>query len=115
MFGCTGTATQEGEGSAPFPQIRIVALTARAGHATLGAICGRARAGEQALLARLVRRRPELLAGRVICFDRNFPGYALITAIVQAGGHVVARVKQGISLPRSRAAAGCPTDPGSPG
>jgi hypothetical protein len=91
MFGCTGTATQEGEGSAPFPQIRIVALTGRAGHATLGAICGRARAGEQALLARLVRRRPELVAGRVICFDRSFPGYALITAIVQAGGHVVAR------------------------
>jgi hypothetical protein len=51
------------------------------------------------MLARLVRRRPDLVAGRVICFDRNFPGYALITAIVQAGGHVVARVKEGISLP----------------
>jgi hypothetical protein len=99
MFGCTGTASQEGEGSAPFPQIRIVALTARAGRATLGANCGRARAGEQALLARLVRRRPDLVSGRVICFDRNFPGHALITAILQAGGHVVARVKQGISLP----------------
>jgi hypothetical protein len=99
MFGCTGTAAQEGEGSAPFPQLRIVALTARAGRAMLGAICGRARAGEQALLARLVRRRPELFAGRVICFDRNFPGYDLITAIVAAHGHVVARVKEGISLP----------------
>ena len=99
MFGCTGTAAQEGEGSAPFPQVRIVALTARAGRAMLGAICGRARAGEQALLARLVRRRPDLVAGRVVCFDRNFPGHALITAILQAGGHVVARVKEGISLP----------------
>ena len=98
-FGCTGTAAQQGEGSAPFPQVRIVALTARAGRAMLGAICGRARAGEQTLLARLVRRRPELAAGRVICFDRNFPGYDLITAILQAGGHVVARVKDGISLP----------------
>jgi hypothetical protein len=65
----------------------------------LGAICGRARAGEQTLLARLVRRRPDLVAGRVICFDRNFPGHDLITAIVNAGGHVVARVKAGISLP----------------
>ena len=99
MFGCTGTAAQKGEGSAPFPQLRIVALTARGGRAMLGAICGRARAGEQALLARLVRRRPELFAGRVICFDRNFPGYDLITAIVAADGHVVARVKEGISLP----------------
>ena len=99
MFGCTGTASQDGEGSAPFPQLRVVALTARAGRAMLGAILGRARAGEQTLLARLVRRRPDLVAGRVICFDRNFPGYDLITAIVNAGGHVVARVKAGISLP----------------
>jgi hypothetical protein len=98
-FGCTGTAEQDGEGAAPFPQVRIVALTARAGRAMLGAICGRARAGEQTLLARLVRRRPDLVAGRVTCFDRNFPGYDLITAILAAGGHVVARVKAGISLP----------------
>jgi transposase IS4-like protein len=98
-FGCTGTAEQEGEGAAPFPQLRIVALTARAGRAMLGAICGRARAGEQTLLKRLVRRRPDLVAGRVICFDRNFPGHDLITAILDAGGHIIARVKEGISLP----------------
>ena len=98
-FGCTGTAEQDGDGAAPVPQVRIVALTARAGRAMLGAILGRARAGEQTLLARLVRRRPDLFAGRVICFDRNFPGHDLITAILDAGGHVVARVKAGISLP----------------
>ena len=65
----------------------------------LGAILGSTRAGEQTLLARLVRRRPELVAGRVICFDRNFPGYDLVSAIVNAGGHVVARVKARIALP----------------
>ena len=65
----------------------------------LGAILGRACAGEQTLLARLVRRRPELFAGLVVCFDRNFPGHDLITAILDAGGHVVARVKAGIALP----------------
>jgi Insertion element 4 transposase N-terminal len=102
MFGCTGTTAQEGEAAAPFPQLRIVALTARAGRAMPGAILGRARAGEQTLLARLARRRPDLFAGRVICFDRNFPGYDLITAILQAGGHVVARAKEGISLPFDR-------------
>jgi len=95
MFGSTGT----GDDSAPFPQLRVIALTARAGRALLGAILGSSRAGEQTLLARLVRRRPELFAGRVICFDRNFPGYDLIQAILDAGGHVVARVKAGISLP----------------
>jgi Insertion element 4 transposase N-terminal len=95
MFGCTGTA----DDSAPFPQLRIVALTARAGRAMLGAILGSSQAGEQTLLKRLARRRPDLFAGRVTCFDRNFPGYDLITAILDAGGHVVARVKAGISLP----------------
>jgi Insertion element 4 transposase N-terminal len=95
MFGSTGT----GDDSAPFPQLRVVALTAPAGRAMLGAILGSSRAGEQTLLRRLVRRRPDLVAGRVICFDRNFPGYDLITAILDAGGHVVARVKAGISLP----------------
>ena len=95
MFGSTGTA----DDSSPFPQLRVVALTARAGRAMLGAILGSCRAGEQTLLARLVRRRPELFAGRVTCFDRNFPGHELITAVLHAGGHVVARVKGGISLP----------------
>jgi hypothetical protein len=99
FFGCTGTAAEEGEGAAPLPQLRIVALTARAGRAMLGAILGQARAGEQTLLKRLARRRPDLFAGRVTCFDRNFPGHELITAILDAGGHVIARVSATIALP----------------
>jgi hypothetical protein len=63
-FGSTGTA----DDSAPFPQLRIVAVTARAGRAMLGAILGSSRTGEQTLLARLVRR-PELFAGRVVHHD----------------------------------------------
>ena len=94
FFGSTGTA----DDSSPFPQLRIVAVTARACRAMLGAILGQAGTGEQTLLKRLVRRRPDLFAGRVICFDRNFPGHDLITAILDAGGHVIARVKEGISL-----------------
>ena len=97
-FGCTGTAAEDGEGAAPFPQLRVVAISGRAGRAMLGAILGRARAGEQTLLKRLACRRPDLFAGRVTCFDRNFPGHDLITAILHAGGHVIARVKEGISL-----------------
>jgi hypothetical protein len=94
MFGSTGTA----DDSAPFPQLRVVALTARAGRAMLGAILGSSSAGEQTLLKRLVKRRPDLFAGRVTCFDRNFPGYDLIMAILDAGGHVIARMKEGINL-----------------
>ena len=95
MFGSTGTA----DGSAPFPQLRVVALTARAGRALLGAILGSGAAGEQTLLRRLARRRPDLFAGRVTCFDRNFPGYDLIMAILAAGGHVTARVSATVALP----------------
>jgi hypothetical protein len=99
MFGCTGTRDQDGAGSAPFPQLQVVIVTTRAGRAKLGAITGRARAGEQALLFRLIRRRPDLFAGRVFCFDRNFPGHKIITAILDAGGHVIARIKSNIALP----------------
>ncbi|MGH3289738.1 MAG: transposase domain-containing protein [Streptosporangiaceae bacterium] len=95
FFGSTGTA----DGSSPFPQLRVVALTARAGRAMLGAILGQAGTGEQTLLKRLVKRRPELFAGRVTCFDRNFPGHELVTAILDAGGHVVARASGTLSLP----------------
>jgi hypothetical protein len=99
MFGCTGTRSQKGLGSAPFPQLLAVVITARAGRAKLGAITGKARAGEQTLLARLIRRRPDLFAGRVFAFDRNFPGHKIITAILDAGGHVVARAKSDLALP----------------
>ena len=60
-----------------------------------------------------MKRRPDLFAGLVVCFDRNFPGHELILAILAAGGHVIARVKEGIPLPlrTAPAAAGCPTDP----
>jgi len=96
MFGCTGTASQDGNGSAPFPQLRIVAVTARAGRAMLGAITGRARAGEQTLLARLVRRRPELFAGRVVCFDRNFRAPRGALAYRPRSGHGLEEVSVGL-------------------
>jgi len=96
MFGCTGTASQDGEGSAPFPQLRVVALTARAGRAMLGAILGRARAGEQTLLARLVRRRPDLITGRVICFDRNFRAPRGALAYRPRSGHGLEEVSVGL-------------------
>ena len=74
-------------------------ITARAGRAKLWAITGKARAGEQTLLARLIARRPDLFAGRVFTFDRNFPGHKIITAILDAGGQVVARAKSDLALP----------------
>jgi hypothetical protein len=53
FFGSADTA----DGSSPFPQLQVVALTARSGRAVLGAVFGQAHAGEQALLRRLPRRK----------------------------------------------------------
>ncbi len=94
-FGTTGT----GDGSSPFPQLRIVALTARAGRAIRGAVLGKACDGEQTLLKTLAREQPGLFAGRVTLFDRNFPGHDVILAVLLAGGHVIARARGGIALP----------------
>ena len=109
MFGSTGTA----DDSVPVP-----AAEGGRPHRPRGPRDARrdpraaARAGEQTLLKRLARRRPDLFAGRVTCFDRNFPGYELITAILDAGGHVIARVSATVALPLDGpAAAGCPTGP----
>jgi hypothetical protein len=94
-FGTTGTR----DGSSPFPQARIVALTARAGRAIRGAVLGTARDGEQTLLKRLADEQPGLFAGRVTLFDRNFPGHDVILAVLLAKGHVIARARGGIALP----------------
>ena len=92
MFGSTGTA----DGSAPFPQLRVVALTARAGRALLGAILGSGAAGEQTLLRRLARRRPDLFAGRVTCFDRNFRAPRGALAYRPRSGHGPEEVSVGL-------------------
>jgi len=92
MFRSTGTA----DDSAPFPQLRIVAITARAGRAMLGAITGSGSAGEQTLLKPLVRRRPDLVAGRVICFDRNFRAPRGALAYRPRSGHELEEVFVGL-------------------
>lgn len=94
-FGSSGTS----DGSGPFPQARAVLVTARAGRAMLGAAMDACSVGEQTLIARLVAGHPEIFRGRVFVVDRNFLGHELATAILDAGGHLVMRVKQGISLP----------------
>ena len=94
-FGSSGTS----DGSGPFPQARAVLVTARAARAMLGAAMDACSVGEQTLIARLVAAHPGLFAGRVFVVDRNFLGHELATAILDAGGHLVMRVRQGISLP----------------
>jgi len=94
-FGSSGTS----DGSGPFPQARAVLVTARAARAMLGAAMDACSVGEQTLIARLVAGHPRLFAGRVFVVDRNFLSHELATAILDAGGHLVMRARQGISLP----------------
>ena len=91
-FGTTGT----GDGSSPFPQARIVALTARAGRAILAAATGKASDGEQTLLKDLARERPELFAHRVTLFDRNFRAPRGVLPYRPRSGHRPEEVSVGL-------------------
>ena len=94
-FGSVGTA----DDSAGFPSLRSVLVTAARCRATLAAAVDAADVGEQTLLARLVAARPEVFgAGRVFVMDRNFPGHEIIDAIRGCGGHLIMRIKAGITL-----------------
>jgi DDE family transposase/transposase IS4-like protein len=94
-FGSVGTA----DDSAGFPLVRTVVATTARGRSTLAAVPGKADTGEQPLLLRMVKQHPEVFcAGRVFCLDRNFPGYKVISKIRACGGHLVMRMKAGISL-----------------
>ena len=52
--------------------------------------------GEQTLLKRLARRRPELFAGRVTCFDRNFRAPRGALAHRPRSGHGLEEVSVGL-------------------
>jgi hypothetical protein len=83
-----------------FPHLRCLLVTARAGRAVLGAAADATSVGEQSLEARLVRDHRELFAGRVFLMDRNFPRISPDHRDPgRAGGHLITRVKSGISLP----------------
>jgi len=91
-FGTTGTA----DGSSPFAQLRVVAVTARAGRAILAAAMGKASDGEQTLLKDLAERQPGAFAHRVTCFDRNFRAPRGALAYRPRSGHGLEEVSVGL-------------------
>jgi hypothetical protein len=97
-FGSSGTA----DDSASFPQVRLVAATARAGRAILAAAFDASSVGEQTLAARQLTANPDLFTHvDVVLMDRNFYSSDLIDAIHRRGqgAHLLIRVKDGIRLP----------------
>lgn len=95
-FGSAGTS----DDSAPFPQLQAQIVCVAGNRAALGAAWDAASAGEQTLTWRLVREHPEIFAaGRVIIFDRCWPGAELVAAIARLGAHVICRLKSGLDFP----------------
>lgn len=95
-FGSAGTS----DDSAPFPQLQAQIVCVAGNRAALGAAWDAASAGEQTLTWRLVDEHPEIFAaGRVIIFDRCWPGAGLVAAIVRLGAHVICRLKSGLDFP----------------
>ncbi len=94
-FGSVGTS----DDSAGFPSLRSVLVSAARCRASLAAAVDAAEVGEQTLLARLVADHPGVFGtGRVFLMDRNFPGHEIIDAIRGCGGHLIMRIKAGITL-----------------
>jgi hypothetical protein len=98
-FGSSGTAGGTG---GPFPQVRVVLATARAGRALLDAELAASRVGEMTLAWRLLRQRPDLFTpDDVYVLDRNFGSHEFLHTIHRQGkgAHFVVRMKTNVNLP----------------
>jgi hypothetical protein len=105
-FGSAGTA----DDSSPFPQLRELRISAASTRATFGVVTGPAGAGvgrdkgeaEQVLLDKALKDYGYLFTTwRLWVMDRNFPGVPRIKAMLEAGTHVLIRVRDGITLRRA--------------
>jgi Insertion element 4 transposase N-terminal len=95
-FGSSGTK----DDSSPYPLIRAVLISVCATRAVIGAAVDSVAAGEQTLTAAIAKTCPWVFTGgRLFLFDRNFLGWKLIKKLLGTGGHLLMRMKAGISLP----------------
>jgi hypothetical protein len=95
-FGSSGTK----DDSSPYPLTRAVLISVCASRAVIGAAMDSVAVGEQPLTARIAKTCPWVFTpGRLFLFDRNFLGWKLIQKLLATGGHLLMRMKAGISLP----------------
>jgi Insertion element 4 transposase N-terminal/Transposase DDE domain len=83
-------------GRGPFPQIRVVGIGECGTRAVLGAATSPLAAGEQDLARRLLTK---LQPGDLLAADRSFLSHGLLSEVLQAGAHVLWRVKSDVDLP----------------
>jgi hypothetical protein len=105
-FGSAGTA----DDSSPYPQLRELRVSAASTRATFGVTTGPSGAGasrdkgeaEQVLLDKALKDYHYLFTPwRLWVMDRNYPGVPRIKAMLEAGTHVLIRVRDGITLRRA--------------
>src|SRR6266540_3443292 len=107
-FGSAGTA----DDSAPYPQLRELRLSDASTRAALAVVTGPSGAAaggdrdkgeaEQVLLDKAITDQPGVFTGdRLWLMDRNFPGVPRIARMLAPGTHVLIRLKNGITLPRT--------------
>ena len=105
-FGSAGTA----DDSSPYPQLRELRISAASTRATVGVTTGPSGAGgardkgeaEQVLLDKALKDYGYLFTSwRIWVMDRNYPGVPRIKAMLEAGTHVLIRVRDGITLRRT--------------
>jgi Insertion element 4 transposase N-terminal/Transposase DDE domain len=97
-FGSSGTA----DDSSPFPLVRVVVATARAGRAILEAVLDASWVGELTLADRLLAQRPDLFTNAdVYALDRQFGGFDFLDKLHRRGrgAHFVVRMKANVNLP----------------
>ena len=99
---CTGRAGVKSDGA--FPQARVLALCEAGTHALWRWLLKGYRVGEVTMAPALLRH---LRPGMLLPWDRNFLKYAHVRQVLDAGAHLLARVKSDVTLvPRKRLADG---------
>lgn len=84
-----------GRGDGAFPQIRKVSLLEVGTHVEVAFVWGGCRVGETTLAPQLL---PQLHAGMLLLWDRNFFSYPLWKKLRRRGVHILARIKKHLVL-----------------
>jgi hypothetical protein len=90
------TKQRGNHGGTGYPQIRLVALVACGTRTLIDAVFGPTTTGETTYTPALL---PSLRAGMILLADRNFAAAGLLAEIAATGADVLARLKNGRTLP----------------
>jgi hypothetical protein len=85
-----------GDGQAPFPQVKIVALAECGPRAVVAAAIGESGSAERELMARLIG---DLDEGMLVLADRGFYGYRHWMATRESGAQLLWRTRANVDLP----------------